>query len=465
MRLPARVITVVVALVVVLSGLTPSQAAPERRDSWSGLAFDACQAPSQRAMDAWWRSSPFSGIGIYIGGIMRACSQPHLTERWVRAQTRTGWRMLPIWVGPQATCTGYRHRISAARGVEGRYFVARAQGTRAAKGAVHAARQLGLGRGTTLWYDLEYFPVGNTRCRHAALSFLSNWTLGVRRAGYRSGVYSSVSAAIDALDGAARSFVKPDRIWFAWANGRADSHIDPKWVRADWKRDQRVHQYRLDHVARYGGVRLAIDSNYVRLGKHPAGARVPAGCGEAANRRSYSPLKRGSRGPQVDVLRCLLGEPRSGHAFGDVLFQRVLTFQVRHGITPTGRVNQRTWASLLADGSRRLVKRGSTGAEVRKLQRALNAVLRDGPRITGYFGPGTTDAVKRYQSRLRHARTGVVTPRTWRALSQGLLGNRTHAHRGEDAAEHDGKKKRHSTKHRGKKRHGKKHHGKRSHQR
>lgn len=428
MRVTGRGATVLLSLVLVLSVLSPAQAARQNQDSWSGLAFDACQAPSQRAMDAWWRSSPFSGVGIYIGGSMRACSQPHLTERWVRTQTRTGWRMLPIWVGPQATCTGYRHRISAARGTEGRYFVAREQGTRAAKGAVHAARRLGLGRGTTLWYDIEYFPVGNTRCRHAALSFLSHWTVGVRRAGYRSGVYSSVSAAIDALDGAARSFVRPDRIWFAWANGRADSHIDPKWVRSDWKPDQRVHQYRLDHVARHGGVRLAIDSNYVRLGRHPAGSRTPAGCGRVANRRHYAPLHRGSRGRQVEIARCLLGEPDSAHPYGDKLFRRVLKFQVRHGITPTGRVNRRTWVALLADGSRRIVKRGSTGSEVRKLQRALNAVLHQGPRITGYFGPGTAGAVKRYQARMDHARTGVVTPRTWRALSQGRLGDRPHGH-------------------------------------
>src|SRR5690349_4817910 len=105
MRFTGRVTAVAVSLFLLMSVLSPSQAASGRSDSWSGLAFDACQAPPQKAMDAWWHSSPFTGVGIYLGGVMRACSQPHLTPQWVRSQTRTGWRMLPIWVGPQATCT------------------------------------------------------------------------------------------------------------------------------------------------------------------------------------------------------------------------------------------------------------------------------------------------------------------------------------------------------------------------
>lgn len=94
-----------------------------------------------------------------------------------------------------------------------------------------------------------------------------------------------------------------------------------------------------------------------------------------------------------------------------------------------------------------MVKRGSTGPDVRKLQRALNAALHQGPRITGYFGPGTTDAVKRYQSRVKHARTGVVTGRTWRALSQGRLGK--HAlkkHAKHVAMKHHAKKPHHKKK-------------------
>src|SRR5436190_523806 len=36
--------------------------------AWSGYAFDACRAPSQRVMDRWRTTSPFTGVGIYLGG-------------------------------------------------------------------------------------------------------------------------------------------------------------------------------------------------------------------------------------------------------------------------------------------------------------------------------------------------------------------------------------------------------------
>src|SRR5512139_2589636 len=81
------------------------RAATGGMDRWTGYAFDACRAPSSAVMDRWRVASPFLGAGIYIGGALRACPQRHLTRGWVQHQTRQGWRLLPIWVGPQASCT------------------------------------------------------------------------------------------------------------------------------------------------------------------------------------------------------------------------------------------------------------------------------------------------------------------------------------------------------------------------
>ena len=48
--------------------------------NFTGYGFDQCLAPTQKAMDAWLKSSPFLAVGIYISGDSRACRiQPNLT--------------------------------------------------------------------------------------------------------------------------------------------------------------------------------------------------------------------------------------------------------------------------------------------------------------------------------------------------------------------------------------------------
>ena len=72
---------------------------------FTGFGFDQCLAPTQKAMNTWLRYSPFLAVGIYISGDSRACrEQPNLTPRWVATQLRKGWRLLPITLGPQASC-------------------------------------------------------------------------------------------------------------------------------------------------------------------------------------------------------------------------------------------------------------------------------------------------------------------------------------------------------------------------
>ena len=62
-------------------------------------------APTQAAMDAWITHSPFRAVGIYISGDSRACrTQPNLSPTWVSTQVARGWRLLPIALGPQASC-------------------------------------------------------------------------------------------------------------------------------------------------------------------------------------------------------------------------------------------------------------------------------------------------------------------------------------------------------------------------
>jgi peptidoglycan hydrolase-like protein with peptidoglycan-binding domain len=440
-----------------------------KAERWTGFAFDACRAPSSRAMDRWRVASPFLGIGIYIGGSLRACAQPHLTPGWIRHQTGMGWKLLPIWVGPQASCTSYRSRISARPGVRGRYPHAHGQGLRAARGATVAARRLGIAGGSTLWYDLEWYPAGNARCRRASLRFLSAWTQGLHRAGYVAGVYSSVSAGIAALgrERGTRRYLAPDRVWFAWANGRRDVGWS-KYLKAPrWRENHRVHQYALDVTARYGGVRMAIDRNFVDLGSSSAARRTPAVCGRAADRLGYLPANRGDHGARVRVAQCLLrasGHYRGevGGAYGEQTHRAVRSLQRQRGLPATGRTDRRTWTALLATGPRPVLKRGSEGPAVRRVQRALTAALPGAVPVHGHYGPPTVAAVARYQARHGLRVSGIVTPGTWHALRTGEPVH--HQHRAKKRHGTDDKHRHHTEEHGHHAKNHEPHHGKAHHQ-
>src|SRR3954451_22214382 len=92
------------AALVVRAG-SADAATPATPGDFTGYGFDQCTAPSQSAMNAWLRSSPFWAVGLYISGASRGCrSQPNLTPTWVQTQLANGWRLLPITMGPQASC-------------------------------------------------------------------------------------------------------------------------------------------------------------------------------------------------------------------------------------------------------------------------------------------------------------------------------------------------------------------------
>ncbi len=85
----------------------------------------------------------------------------------------------------------------------------------------------------------------------------------------------------------------------------------------------------------------------------------------------------------------------------------------------TGKVTRRTWVALLARGKQPLVKVGSTGDPVRRLQRALAAALGKRVTVDGAFSQATERAVKRYQRKAHLPDTGVVTDDVWDRLDSG----------------------------------------------
>jgi hypothetical protein len=380
-------------------------------------------------MDAWWESSPYAAVGVYIGGSNRLCTQPELDASWVKKQRRTGWLVLPIQVGPQAACSGYADRMSSD------VAVAEQQGRAEAGKAIGNANALGIARRSTLYYDLEDFDTGPDDCRRPALAFLSGWTKELHSRGYRSGVYSNIAAAIQSLDYAhlvsTGSYEMPDVIWFAWENGRADT-ADGGYVDTDlWDDHARIHQYDLDARASYGGVTLDIDRNWVDVGKGSVGSRSKALCKQrgravSVDLRSYPKRTKGSRGPAVEAAQCLLRRhgwskaPITGR-YDAKTAAAVKKAQRKLDLKVTGKLDRRTWVALLARGSHPLVKVGSTGDAVRRLQRALTAALGRKVAVDGAFSKKTAKAVAKFQRRTGLARTGVVGDDVWSRLLEGRV--------------------------------------------
>ena len=239
------------------TALTPAIAA---ESTFTGMAFDACSAPSTATMGSW-LSSPYRSAGVYIGGSMRACGDGNLSAAWVSAVHAMGWGLIPIYVGPQAPCVnqGGLATISASS--------ARAQGIANAADAVLRARYFGMGAGTPIYYDMEsYSPTGS--CSATVASFVSGWTAELHALSYKSGTYGSPGSLMTDLSryvGTA-GFSAPDDVWFAHWNdlqNTSDQASYPGFPNAYWSAHQRLHQYAGGATQTWGGQSLNIDSNWV----------------------------------------------------------------------------------------------------------------------------------------------------------------------------------------------------------
>jgi hypothetical protein len=220
---------------------------------FTGFGFDACSAPSTSAMSAW-GSSPYRAVGIYVGGVNAACSQPNLTAAWMSQESAAGWHMIPTYVGLQApgACGCARISLNTTQ--------AAAEGSAAAGDAVTHAQALGIGPGNPIYDDMEGYP-RNSSNTAAVLAFVAGWTQELHALGYVSGVYSSGDSGIADL-AAAYGSGSPDDIWLARWNDQ-HSTSDPVVPSTEWANHQRLHQYAGAHNATYGGVTLNIDSNYL----------------------------------------------------------------------------------------------------------------------------------------------------------------------------------------------------------
>ncbi|MFZ5849321.1 MAG: glycoside hydrolase domain-containing protein [Actinomycetota bacterium] len=437
-------LTAVAGLAVVTA--PPAQAANRvTPGNFTGYGFDQCITQSQEVMDAWLTSSPYWAVGVYIAGDNRYCGddkQVNLTSEWVATQLRNGWKVLPITVGPQASC--YRNpskKVRITPDPTDDYAAARLQGRLEAEDTVQRAQALGIRPRSTLWYDLEAYDTDNVRCRDSALHFLSAWTRTLHSLGYVSGVYSSAARGINALDDARvlepERFVMPDQVWIAeWVKPedyRTPPRVYPPTLMSQYVRDDgwlpggRMRQYRGGHDETWGGATVNIDTNYLDLGRGTLPGRAPRLCGDTRlDFPRYRRLVRGNQNAQVAALQCLLKRKklyggRVNGVFTPGTERGVRRFQEARGFRPHGRMLRSHWTVLLSEGNTPVLKIGSGGNGVRRVQRALNATIHAGLAVDGIFGPATTNAVRRYQREVGLRRTGVVAPDTWAMFHTGRL--------------------------------------------
>jgi len=136
-------------------------------------------------------------------------------------------------------------------------------------------------------------------------------------------------------------------------------------------------------------------------------------------------IRRGAAGEVVQRLQRALRripdfEVTIDGIFGPQLEARVRLFQEGTGLDADGIVGPQTWIALPDGGPMPVLKEGSSGAVVERLQR----VLAEGaagqwnttPRgIDGQFGPDTKASVQAFQAWAGIPANGVVEDATWSA--------------------------------------------------
>src|SRR5689334_13189667 len=148
-------------------GTAGGSAAPQvaRAGVFTGYGFESCTAPSTSALKAW-AASPYRAVGIYLGGVNRACKDGNLSASWVSTTLASGWSLLPLYVGLQAPCVGQSglQRISTVPAT------AATQGSAAADDAVAKATTFGLPSDSPIYYDMEGYKTNDTACTRAVQS-------------------------------------------------------------------------------------------------------------------------------------------------------------------------------------------------------------------------------------------------------------------------------------------------------
>ena len=208
---------------------------------YSGGAFDTCTVPSNATLNAW-LAGPYRGVGIYIGGVNRACANTNLTPTWLANTLASGWNVIPTYVGLQAPCTTVKKLATIA--VDG---TAGTQGTAAAVDAAARAAALGIPTGSPIYLDIEGYPLNNPSCSQVVEAFAAGWVTGLHARGYITGVYGSAASTIRDMVALAGVTTPPDAVWIANWNDVTSVYGDKYIADGYWATHQRLHPRRIAH--------------------------------------------------------------------------------------------------------------------------------------------------------------------------------------------------------------------------
>ena len=175
---------------------------------------------------------------------------------------------------------------------------------------------------------------------------------------------------------------------------------------------------------------INIDRNFLDVGRgmvadpetHCGGVRI--------NYRSYETLRPPTETTapserQVTALQCLLTEQEF---YGGALngqwtkgtVKAIQAWQAGHDMAQREMWSRKNWMSLLSAGETPVLKFGSTGLAVRRLQRTLNAAgVTDSVKMNGMFKAETVTALRAWQQQVGVEVSGVAGWRSWRALATG----------------------------------------------
>lgn len=134
-------------------------------------------------------------------------------------------------------------------------------------------------------------------------------------------------------------------------------------------------------------------------------------------------LKSGSTDPAVrdlqDALKVLGHDPGPvDGVFGARTERAVRSFQQAKGLEVDGIVGRVTWINIdEADQSEPVLRLGSTGLPVRRLQHRMSAVGFDTGGVDGRFSLKAEAAVKQLQQGFGLVVDGIVGPKTWAVVA------------------------------------------------
>jgi hypothetical protein len=215
--------------------------------------FDIEFAPSESDMQTWFQNSPYRDIGVYIGGCNvtavpasgpNGCgSNPpssgtkktntNLNSTWVSDVSSMGWGIMPLWVGPQASCISGNpslfYLIDTSTSAS-----AYNEGVSEADSAATAATALGMSN-SIVYYDMEAYSTSDTSCDSSVSQFISGWVTEMHTRGFQAGVYGAPYNVKDWT-------TPPDGLWMFYPDGVDTASDLNSAISSTWAQ-KRIHQY------------------------------------------------------------------------------------------------------------------------------------------------------------------------------------------------------------------------------